>query len=150
MTVATIETEAEREARIIARFTPKQRRAIIRRQHGLFAWFTSDRAYTEMFDRFEREAEVREAQEFADSQRAYFATISRVTTYTGPDYRVRFDGQSTWVRAVEWQYKLAGIPSNKMSRAIWEAPTGTAPAGYTVPTTKQAHVVVDEMKGVAA
>ena len=135
-TIAPVETDSEREARIIARFTPKQRRAILRRQHGLFAWLTSDAAYTARFDRYEREAQEREAREFADSQRAYFATISRVTTYTGPDYRVRFPSQATWIRANRHQYDQAG--QNGVSRTIWEPPTRTAPDAYTVPATKDA------------
>ena len=96
MTIATIPVEVESEQRIMARFTPKQRRQILRRQHGLFAWLTSDRAYTEMFNRFEK-----------DAQRRYFATISRVTVYDGPDYRVRFSGQRSWVRATPSQYEQA-------------------------------------------
>jgi hypothetical protein len=108
----------------LARLTPKQRRTLARLDRAPWRWLVNDEGWFRFFDRYEKEADEREraeqerqAQERVDSQRAYFATISRVTTYTGPDYRIRFEGQNTWVRAVKWQYDLAA--ECNASRAIW-------------------------------
>lgn len=79
----------------LRRITPNQRRTMTRLE-ALPKWLYSDARYYARLDRYDREA-----------QRAYFATINRVTTYTGPDYRVRFRGQLRFIRANQWQYDQA-------------------------------------------
>lgn len=82
-------------ATALRRIAPKQR-ATLDRLDRLPKWLYSDARYYARLDRYDREA-----------QRAYFATINRVTSYDGPDYRVRFQNQRSWVRANRMQYEQA-------------------------------------------
>lgn len=104
--------------------TPEQQRKLDRMDRAPWKWFISDARYWALRDQWEREAQEREAQERVDEQRAYFTTLSRVTGYTGPDYRVRFPDQASWVRANQWQYEQAG--RDGIARAIWSEPETAA------------------------
>jgi hypothetical protein len=137
MSIATFEeTAAEREARVLAQFTPRQRRWVLRRQHGLFRLLTTGATFDTRVGEFKAEAYGRDwdaaheeharreqaalaaqlaeraeqerlAEEIVAAERHYFATIGRVTTYTGPDYRVRHPGQTSRIRASKHLYDAA-------------------------------------------
>ena len=109
--VAPVATESAELT--LARLTPEQRRTLARMDRAPWRWFVSDARYYATLDRFKK-----------DSQRRYFATISRVTQYRGPDYRVRFPEQASWVRVNWWQYEQAG--ENGIPRSIWTADDGQA------------------------
>lgn len=87
-------SEAElRTARTL--MTVKQRRKLIRREHGLFKHLTSDAAFFAREDKYARQALAR-----------YYQTITRVTRTAGADYRVQLPGQRE-IRAVRSQYEQA-------------------------------------------
>lgn len=78
--------------------TVQQQRTLDRMCRAPLKWLVSDRRYFATEDRFRR-----------DNQRAYFATLNRVSFYNGPDYRVRFQGQGSFIRATQLQYEQAGV-----------------------------------------
>lgn len=76
--------------------TPKQDRILARWERRPWRWFCSDARFRALEDRFER-----------DNQRRYYEVLNRVTTYDGPDYRLRVEGQKTRFRATRLQYLYA-------------------------------------------
>lgn len=88
--------------------TDEQRQFLAKLGRAPWWWFVSDRRYADTLTRMEcgnsRDAEAAKVE----MQRAYYATMSRVTAYTGEDFRVQLQVGGTWVRAVQWQYDYAG------------------------------------------
>jgi hypothetical protein len=114
-----------------SRLTVEQRRNLRRWSRFPSTMWVSQAKLKAHLDRYLAEAERREqeaaAQAVVDSQRGYFATISRVIAYTGPDYRIQFPGQSEpRVRATKHMWEHAGV--NGIPRAIWEPDTQPVPA----------------------
>lgn len=99
--------------------TPEQRKHLKRLSRWPFRMWVSPVRYNAIFDGYEamnRRAAI-EARESAAAemavagvakQRGYYEKLERVTSYTGPDYRVRHPGQKTWIRATEKMYEQAG------------------------------------------
>lgn len=86
-------TEAELDA-VLRRFTPKQRARLDRLDRAPWKWFVSDAKFFALVDEYERDAQIR-----------YWRVLSQVTSYTGPDYRIRLGG--SWIRATRLQYEQA-------------------------------------------
>lgn len=87
--------------------TTEQRAFLAKLGRAPWRWFVSDRRYAETWERMERENAREAAAAEVVRQRTYYDILNRVTTYTGPDYRVKLTGQDTWIRATERQYEQA-------------------------------------------
>ena len=77
--------------------TKVQRERLAKLCKAPWSWFCSDARYYRIQDGM-----------VAANQRAYWATLNRVTGYHGPDYRVQLPGQSSFIRASPLQYEQAG------------------------------------------
>jgi hypothetical protein len=85
-----------------APLTPQQEAHLDRLDRAPWRWFVSDA-------RFRR---IEDGYRVANARR-YWANLSRLTTYTGPDYRVQLREGGIFIRATESQYRQAeqtGMP----------------------------------------
>lgn len=98
--------------------TDEQRAFLLKLGRAPWRWFVSDERYAATWRRMEQENARAAADNEVTRQRAYYAILNRVTTYTGPDYRVRLIGQQTWIRATKRQYEQAAATGVQRSIGV--------------------------------
>jgi hypothetical protein len=103
-----------------AALTTEQQAFLLKLGRAPWRWFVSDARYAATWARMERENIRAAAEQEVTRQRSYYAILTRVTGYTGPDYRVKLNGQRTWIRATERQYEQAAQTGVQRSIGIPE------------------------------
>lgn len=99
--------------------TGEQRALLVKLGKWPWRWFVSDERYAATWARMEKDNRLAARRAAEATQRAYWSAVaSRVNPYTGPDYRIRLDGQRTWIRASARQYEWAADTGTQRSIGV--------------------------------